>query len=339
LMPFQRLLTVYLAAVAVWAICAYAARRIGTGSAPAEFMVAAVAVALLVWQVRPGLTGVPDPADPTIPARGLYPVEHSAQPQQASLEAAVRAADAAAPPGTAILVLGTALSWHEQLWSPLWTTRPLFFDDWLWYWQPHHYGTPGYQPELGNSYPDPLNTLAPDYLQHHGIGAVVATGQAAAAADLTPNLEPLLGGEYGAWLVRQPTTVVTLAGANADVTIGDGSIAASGTSAGGEATIRRNWFPRWTATVNGRPATIERTADNYMTVAIPPGSIRVDLRYGVDALDWLARAMSLAGAAAVLAALVAAVTRRDRGRTSLAAAPLMVGAAGGNRPASDDHGR
>ena len=80
-------------------------------------------------------------------------------------------------------------------------------------------------------------------------------------------------------------------------------------------------------------------ADRTAVITTNKGAIRVDLRYGVDALDWLARAMSLAGAAAVLAALVAAVTRRDRGRTSLAAAPLMVGAAGGNRPASDDHGR
>ncbi|HEU5432512.1 MAG TPA: hypothetical protein VFU81_12665, partial [Thermomicrobiales bacterium] len=104
LMPFQRLLTVYLAAVAVWAICSFATRRIGAGRGSAEGVVAVVAALLLVWQVRPGWNVVPDPADPAIPARGLYPVEHSAQPQQASLEAAVGAADAAAPPGTAILV-------------------------------------------------------------------------------------------------------------------------------------------------------------------------------------------------------------------------------------------
>ncbi|HEU0114549.1 MAG TPA: hypothetical protein VFQ80_07730, partial [Thermomicrobiales bacterium] len=309
LMPFQRLLTVYLAAVAVWAGCEFLTRSLPRGRVLAEAAVAVVAALLLVWQVRPGLTGVPNPADPTIPARGLYPVAQSARPQQASLEAAVRAADAAAPPGTALLVLGSALSWHEQLWSPFWTERPLFFDDWLWYWQPHHYGTPGYRPELGNNYPDPLATLDLDYLRHHGIGAVVATGPAAAAAASSPNLTPLVNGDYGAWRVRQPTTVVTLAGENADVTFGNGALTAAGESGGGVAVIRRNWFPRWSATINGRLVAITRTTDNYMTVPIPPGTVRLELRYGVDPLDWLARALSLIGAAVVLGAFAIAGRR------------------------------
>jgi hypothetical protein len=344
LMPFQRLLTVYLAAAAVWLGSAALVRHILLKPALAEWAVAAVALAVLLWQLRPGLNGVPDPVDPTPPDRGLYPIARTAVPQQASLEAAVRAADAAAPPGTAILVLESALSWHEQLWSPLWTRRPLFFNDWLWYWQPNHSGTPGYRPELGNSYPDPLATLDPDYLSHHGIGGVVATGDAATAASFAPNLTPLVTGDYGAWLVRKPTTVVTLDGANAAVTFGDGSLEAAGTSGGGAALIRRNWFPRWTATVNGRPVPIERTADNYMTVPIPSGDVKIDLRYGVDPLDWAARALSLIGAAVAIAALGVA-GRRALTRRQSAAAPqwpagTLTGApAGPSPPASDGHGR
>ena len=68
----------------------------------------------------------------------------SARPEQADLQVAIRAADEAAAPGTALLVLGSALSWHQQLWAPLWTERPLYYDNWLWYWHPDHAGTPGY---------------------------------------------------------------------------------------------------------------------------------------------------------------------------------------------------
>ena len=299
LMPFQRLMTLALAAGAVWVLGTWLADRIGRNRQwPVELAVGALAVVLAVWWLRPGLAGVPDPAVPTPPDRGLYPVATSGVPQQADLEAAVRAADAAAAPGTALLVAGSALSWHQPLWAPFWTERPLFYDNWLWYWDAHHAGTPGYRPELGNAYPDPTATLDPAYLDAHGIGAVVATGPVAAAAASDAGLTPLRSGTYGAWRVNAPTSIVTVGATNLAVESGNGRLTASGTSPGGTALVRRNWFPRWQATVNGAPVPITRTASNEMQVAVPPGPVTIMLEYGVDAVDWLARLGSVAGVVA-----------------------------------------
>ncbi len=102
-----------------------------------------IAAAILLIQTR-SLGGLSlDPASPVIPPVSLYSVAMSARPEQADLETAIRAADEAATPGTALLVLGSALSWHQQLWAPLWTERPLFYDNWLWYWHPDHAGNAG----------------------------------------------------------------------------------------------------------------------------------------------------------------------------------------------------
>ena len=156
LMPLQRFLTIYLAAVAFWFILSWVVSWI----APqlrwlAPVFAAGVAAVILLIQTRPLGGPPPDPASPVVPAVGLYSVAMSAQPEQADLEAAVRAADEAATPGTALLILGSALSWHQQLWAPLWTERPLFYDNWLWYWHPDHAGTPGYDFLAGHHYPDP----------------------------------------------------------------------------------------------------------------------------------------------------------------------------------------
>ncbi len=299
LMPFQRLLTLALAAGAIWVAGTWLAERTGRARQwPVELAVGTLTVVLAVWWLRPGLDSVPDPALPMPPARGLYMVATSGVPQQADLEAAVRAADAAAAPGTALLVAGSALSWHQQLWAPFWTDRPLFYDNWLWYWDAHHAGTPGYRPELGNAYPDLAATLDPSYLAAHGIGAVVATGPVAAAAVSDAGLTPIRSGTYGAWRVNAPTSIVTVGAARLDVASGNGRLVAGGTSPGGTALVRRNWFPRWQATVNGKPVTIARTASNEMEVAVPPGRVTIVLEYGVDVVDWLARLASVVGVAA-----------------------------------------
>ncbi|MCC6704116.1 MAG: hypothetical protein IT334_04510, partial [Thermomicrobiales bacterium] len=70
--------------------------------------------------------------------RGLRPMGSSAQPATVDLQRAVELADATAPEGTAILVLGTVLSWHQGLTAPMWSERRFFYDDWLWYWQRDH---------------------------------------------------------------------------------------------------------------------------------------------------------------------------------------------------------
>src|SRR5918993_5457676 len=161
-----------------------------------------IAAAILLIQTR-SLGGLSlDPASPVIPPVSLYSVAMSARPEQADLETAIRVADEAATPGTALLVLGSGLSWHQALWAPLWTERPLFYDNWLCYWHPDQVGTPGYRPEQGNHYPDPEQTLTPEYLTAHGVGGVVVTGQAARTASRSPLLEPLGGEGYQAYVVR-----------------------------------------------------------------------------------------------------------------------------------------
>src|SRR5918993_663633 len=173
-----------------------------------------IAAAILLIQTR-SLGGLSlDPASPVIPPVSLYSVAMSAQPEQADLQMAILVADEAATPGTALLVLGSALSWHQQLWAPLWTQRPLYYDNWLWYWQPEHVGTPGYVFLAGHHYPDPERTLDRDYLDRHGIGAVIVTGAVRAAATGSPLLHPLRQGSYDAYTVIDPVTTLTFGDEN-----------------------------------------------------------------------------------------------------------------------------
>ena len=322
LMPFQRLLTIFLAATALRRGLAWAAARIGKGGTPLADVAQVLAVALLlVGFVAPAGGAAPEPARPPTPARGLYPVVDTVAPAHADLRAAVEAADAAAAPGTALLVLGTGLSWHQQLWAPLWTERPLFYDDWLWYWQPLHAGTPGYDFANGHSYPDEARALQPTYLASHGIGAVAVTGDAQAAAGAAPALRPVRSGVYDVYAVREPTSIVTFGGVNAvSIESGGHRITANGGGDGGEALIRRNWYPRWRATVDGEGVPVTRTRDGYMSVPVPDGAVRIELRYAVDGVDWLARAGSVLGASAVAVLLVADGRRRWRGGGPRAAA-------------------
>jgi hypothetical protein len=100
--------------------------------------------------------------------------------------------------------------------------------------------------------------------------------------------------------VRQPTTIVTANQQNAvSSEIGNQQLSAEVTSNGGTARIRRNWFPRWTATVNGAPVPITDTDDGYMTVPVPAGEARISLTYGVDAWDWVGRIAAVLGFAAI----------------------------------------
>jgi hypothetical protein len=264
---------------------------------------AAAAVALLVAYVFP--TG------PLHAQReGLFPVLSAATPQQADFLAAVEAADAAAPPGQALLVLGTTLGpqfqWHQQLWAPFETERPLFYDNWLWYWHTDHAGPYDYR--QGHHYPAYriAETLERDYLDRHGIAAVVVTGdELKGAAGASPHLRSIRQGDFDVYLVAEPAPVVVLpGGATRSVAIGNERIVAAGESQGGEAKVARNWHPRWRATVNGERAPVARTDDGYMAVPVPEGPVTVELGYAVDGWDWLARLLSLAGLVGILGLLL-----------------------------------
>ena len=302
LMPFQRYLTVFLAAVALQGMIGAALPR---RPVTRDVLVAVAALGLLIAYVRP--IG-PLSAE----SRGLAPVLSTATPEQADFRAAVEIADAAAPPDQALLVLGTTLGaedqWHQPLWAPFETDRPLFYDNWLWYWHPDHYGPWDFR--LGNHYPVvPFRwpeTLERDYLDHHGIAAVIVTGEAIEqAADQVGHLRRVRDGVFDVYLVDEPAPIVTIPGGTTSVAIGDGLIVATGDSQGGEATVARNWYPRWRATVNGEPAPITRTDDGYMAVPVPSGPVRLEVTYGVDGWDWLGRGISLAGLVGVVGMVVA----------------------------------
>lgn len=297
LMPLQRLLSINLAAVAVWVGLSWLTGRFPAGGkriAPA--LMVAAAVAILVWQTWPLSGPPPDPANPAVPARSLYAVAMSAQPEQADLEVAISTADDAAAPGTAILVLGSALSWHQQLWAPLWTTRPLFYDNWLWYWHPLHAGTPEYQPLAGHHYPDPARALDARYFAEHGIGSVVVTGAARAAASRSPMLRSLNCGVYDSYVVNVPVTTITFGDGNAQsVAIDNQRLAARSTTPGGPAVARINWYPRWSATADGRPIELIRRNDGYMETLDGVQAGEVTFTYLVQGVDWLARALAAAG--------------------------------------------
>jgi hypothetical protein len=299
LMPLQRLLTIYSAALATWSLLSWLSGRrslLRTWVSLAEVLILALAVLVLVVQTRP-LPVPPDLASPEIPAAGLYSVAMSAQPVQADLEAAVQAADAAAAPGTAMLILGSGLSWHQQLWAPLWTSRPLFYDNWLWFWHPYHAGTPAYTFWAGHHYPDPERTLDQGYLARHGIGAVLVTGSTRGPAAASPLLQPLRRGTYDAYLVIDPVTTVTFGAANAATSeITNQRVEASAAETGAPAVVRVNWYPRWQGRADGQPVALSRRADGYMDVdaSSPPKSI--DVEYAVKPADWVARTLAVIGA-------------------------------------------
>jgi hypothetical protein len=236
----------------------------------------------------------------------------------ATFQQVLTAADKEAPPGTAILVVGTAIAGHQQLWAPVRTDRLFFYDEWMWYWHRRHRGP--YDPRITSSYDRERlgEVFARGYLDRNAIGAVVVIAADQSAADQAPALRRVFGGAFGLYAVKDPVRVVTLAGRAPDtLAIANESITSDGTSPGGEALIRRNWFPRWRATVNGQTVAIAQTDDGYMRVPLPAGRVHVALTYDLDTIDMLARAAAIAGVVALIAC--AAVGNGNRAERSVEA--------------------
>lgn len=291
LMPFQRFLWFILAAIAVEWVVKNLLRWLHMSSLAAVgdvVFILLTAIVFVLYVLRPpGFIPVGD--------RGLVSMPTSANPGIVDLEDAVKLANARAANGTALLVLGTVLSWHDQLWSPLWSDRPFYYNDWLWYWQTKNFGA--YNPKVEHDYPNPATALEPEYLERHGIGAVIVTGPTKTAARQDSRLTSIRTGTWDVYLVNAPTTIVTFSGNSAQgTTIGDGTIEATGIAEGGEIVIRRNWFPRWKATIDGKSVAIHQTDDGYMSISTPgSGQVQVMLTYEVDWIDWVGRIAALIG--------------------------------------------
>jgi hypothetical protein len=298
LMPFQRYVTIYLAAVAADVALRWLLPR---AQVVRDIAIAGSALVLFVVYVVPlgpvaddnhGLMEVgetPRPGSPMLVDTGTA--------AQAEFLSAVRIADERVPGEGAMLILGTDLSWHQQLWAPTETDRPLFYNDFLWYWHRLHEGPYNYR--QGNAYParNVGQTLEDDYLTEHGIEVVLVTSDAFKdEAAVAPTLELVASGLYDVYRVRDPAPIVRFGGGvTQSLDVSNGEIRASGASTGGTAKIARNWYPRWKAEVNGEPVPITRTDDGYMSVPIPAGQVELKLAYGVDRWDWLGRVLMVLG--------------------------------------------
>lgn len=301
LMPFQRLLLLYLAATGIqgvlrWIVSGFRASlipRVG------ELIIAIGVFAVFVVVPFGGLA----PEE-----RGLFEVPTTASTSMPALQSAVELADEIALPGSTLYIVGSALSWHQQLWAPLWTERQLRYNDWLWSWQSDH-SAPGYTIEDGNAYlPATVQrTFDQAFLVQEGIGAVIVTGSGAIAwADASPALRLANEGLYRVYEVVNPPAIMSHDNGTVDqIDVEDGRLNATARSNGGQARIRVNWFPRWEATVNGRSVPIDRTADGYMAIETPPGEVHVSLVYGLTWWDWLARIMSATGLVLLLGIFLA----------------------------------
>lgn len=308
LMPFQRLLLIALAAFFVAHVLKAVASRIGgpgkTAAVNAGLAAATVFVVMLLW----GSVWSP-PQDFTTTAPSSTTVA-----EFATFREAVTLADATAPDGTAILVVGNENDrqswWHQQLWAPNFTDHPLFYDDWLWYWHRDHDGPK--MPTGEHFYPDPARAISVEYLAQHGIGAVVVTSMPVGgnavdpreAAAVNPDLQR--AETIGAWDVYEVSDATRIIdrerGTTTSIAIDDTSLRASIDGGEGDVIVRRNWFPRWEATVNGQPVDVERTVDGYMRIPVTgEGRVVVELTYGTTALDWIARLLAVCGVGGVLA--------------------------------------
>lgn len=316
LMPFQRMILFFLAALFINDVLSYFRRHIPGATPQTTGAVLAALALVLAWAVviRPASWVRADEL-------GLQTVPSSAQAPVGDLERAVEAADASAEPGTSILVLGSVLSWHQPLDATNWSDRRFFYDDWLWYWQKLNYGD--YNPEIEHAYPVDTSTLTPEYLQTHGVGAVIvadATGQEnRAIAAQSPLLTGISEGAwYDVYTVTSPTTIVTAGGeAASDIEVTNQSITAAGTSDGSPIVVRHNWFPRWQATVNGQSVEITERSDGYMEIAVPAGEYNLRIEYVVTKLDWLGRICFVLGVLSVALLLLGSRLSRIPGFSRL----------------------
>ncbi|MGI8403371.1 MAG: hypothetical protein ACR2OE_01130, partial [Thermomicrobiales bacterium] len=117
------------------------------------------------------------------------------------------------------------------------------------------------------------------------------------AARSNPNLRLVTtSGNWDVYAVRHVVPIITN-GINqpTSVSIDNEHISASFDDGSGEILMRRNWFPRWQATVNGKVVPIQRTVDGYMSIKVPSGNAVVQLTYAVNGADWIARICALVG--------------------------------------------
>ena len=314
LMPFQRFGLIYLAAYGTVDVLRRLTPLAGRLATARNLVVAAATslALILVFATHVGPFAAQEQGLREVPrTEGADGVE------LVQFRDAISLADSTAPEHTAILVIGSRLSWHEQLWAPMTAEdRRFYYNDWLWYWHQRHDGPYDYR--VGHYYPNPSEALSEEYLAKHGIGAVVVTDIAdrstganvREAARMSDGLEP--AGSSGAWdvyTVEDSVTLATLDGQGADsidVSEDGETITLIFADADpGTVLVRQNWFPRWTAEVNGSRVPVTRTENGYMEIDAGGGDIDVELTYALTPMDAIARVVAMASALVIVAFLVA----------------------------------
>jgi hypothetical protein len=330
LMPYQRQLMVWFGALAVGLLAQHLARIAGRWSRDVlpSVLLGVLAGVFLIAHVQP-FDAIPQEEI------ALREVSTTGTADHANFERAVERAEDIRPDGTAVFVIGNQRDdeawWHQQLWAPSWSDARFYYDDWMWYWHDDHAGP--YDPADGYWFPNPTQALDASYLDANAIGVVVITDvwvssgpSPREAARTNPHLS--YDGTIGVWdiySVNDPLTLVTNGDAlPASIDVGNQEITASFDEGDGTIVIRQNWFPRWTATVNGEDVDIIRRNDGYMELNVPAGAADVRLEYAVTGLDWVARGASVAGGLLLLAALW-------RGRRTLHHLDTITAGQGANR--------
>jgi hypothetical protein len=315
LMPFQRFLSIYLAAwFAGWLLeTAFKTIVPRSRGLPVPALLSALSLAAIL--TFNGVFG-------TLPTVYQQPTPWTTgYPEYGEFQDAVTAISDIRPEDTAIFVVGDQMSWwHEQLWSPVWSDAMFFYDDWMWYWHPDHDGP--YDPSIGHAYQDPAAAFDPEWFHAHGVGAVLVTNMPVhagatdprIAARTNPNLEfQQTIGQWDLYLVTDPGTIVTNGTAPAtEIDISNNTISAIFDSASGEISVRRNWYPRWEAFADGEQVDVTRLDNGYMSVTVPEGTTTVELRYAVTAVDWLGRIAAVIGVALTAAFALNAHARFER---------------------------
>ncbi|MEJ7837520.1 MAG: hypothetical protein WKF81_01825 [Thermomicrobiales bacterium] len=319
LMPYQRMLMLYLAAFFLVRLFDVAANRLSVGKERGIATVATAIVTLVVFVTPVGSIGED--------FQGLTDQPQMPMSEMDMFRNAVAQADAVAPDGTSILVLGTRFSWHERLWGSLETDKPLYYEHWLWQWNNEHAGPAPlengdctFDNDRGNYYPCPDQTLTPAYLSDHGIGAVVVTD--VGSYDDTPNARvaaeasTLLSivstdSNWDVYSVTAPMALITDGGLQpTSIDVENERLTASFVDGDGDVLVRVNWFPRWQATVNGESVDISRGKGGYMAIEAPPGPIELELTYSMTAVDWMTRIAAVTGIVIVIGFWLASRSHR-----------------------------
>ncbi len=314
LMPFQRFLSIYLAAWFAGWLLEMAFKAILPRWRNLAVPALLCASSLIVILTFNGVFGaVPTVYQPPTPWTTGYP-------EFAEFEDAVTEISDVRPEDTAVLVVGDQMSWwHEQLWAPVWSGALFFYDDWMWYWHPDHDGP--YDPSIGHAYQNPASAFTPEWFNAHGVGAVLVTNMPVPAgaidpriaAQSNPNLEVQRTiGQWDLYLVTDPGSIVTNGPTPAsDIDVTNNTISATFESASGEVIVRRNWYPRWEAFADGQQVDITRLDNGYMAVTVPDETTTLELRYAVTAVDWLGRIAAAIGLALTIAFALNAHTRLE----------------------------